>query len=115
VVIKKEKSTTEVRERMREGPGRVVIQNSLKKEEYPPHCRLFAPIILEKGCGIGTHTHTGEAEIFYVVEGEGVYNDNGRECLFQKGDLSVTYSGECHSVRNEKDETMVIMAAILPE
>jgi mannose-6-phosphate isomerase-like protein (cupin superfamily) len=115
MIVKQENCAVEIRERMREGPGQVKIINALVKEQYPPHCRLFAPILLEKGCGIGSHTHTGEAEIFYCIQGEGVYNDNGKECPFRQGDMSVTYSGQSHSVRNEKDETLIIMAAIITE
>ncbi len=115
MIIKNEGMVKEVRENMRGGGGRAIIMHALSKEALPPKFRLLGQIVLEKGCGIGRHEHVNEAEMFFVLQGEGVYDDNGTECILNKGDFSVTYSGQHHAVRNIKDEALIILAAIITE
>lgn len=102
----------ETREGMRGGPGSVKLLSALPAEAMPPHCRLLAPMVLEKGCGIGAHVHEEETEVYCCVAGEGIYNDNGTEHVIKPGDITSTGNGENHSIRNEKDEPLVILAFI---
>ena len=115
MVTKKESMRYNVRENMRGGGGSVHIYDALPQENLPPHCRLLSPIVLNRGCGIGNHVHEGETEVFYCVSGEGVYDDNGTEHVMQAGDISSTGNGEYHSIRNEKDEPLVLLAVITTE
>ena len=39
-------------------------------ENMPENAKMFAEIKLEPGCSLGTHTHTGEYEVFFFHEGE---------------------------------------------
>jgi quercetin dioxygenase-like cupin family protein len=84
-------------------------------EALPGKCRLFSLITLEKGCGIGAHAHSGETEIFYVLQGEGVLDDNGERKAFRKGDSNVCGDGATHAITNEKDEPLVLAAVIVLE
>lgn len=105
----------EIRENMRGGGGSVKIFNALPQEAFPPHCRLLSPLVLNKGCGIGRHDHTGETEIYYCVQGEGIFDDNGAEHVIRAGDITSTGNGAFHGVRNEKDEPLMLLAAIITE
>ncbi len=40
-------------------------------ENMPENAKMFAEIKLEPGCSLGTHTHTGEYEVFFFHEGRG--------------------------------------------
>lgn len=115
MVIRGEEMKNEVRESMRGGPGAVSIRHIASGEALPGKCRLFSIVTLEKGCGIGAHAHAGEAEIFYVLEGEGVLDDNGTQKPFRKGDGHVCGGGAYHAITNEKDEPLVLTAAIILE
>ncbi len=115
MVIEKKDMVLQERENMRGGDGVVKLFHALPEGQLPPHIRLLSPIVLEKGCGIGDHAHNGETEVFYVVRGEGVYNDNGSVRAFREGDMSFTGSGAHHSVYNEKDDPLVLLAAIITE
>ncbi len=33
---------------------------------------------LEPGCSLGYHEHHGESETYYIIQGQGEYNDNGK-------------------------------------
>lgn len=113
--ISKENMVLEKRENMRGGDGIVTIFHAVDHEKLPPHFRLISPVMLEKGCGIGDHAHNGETEVFYVLKGEGVYDDNGIKRSFKTGDMSFTGNGEHHSIYNEKDEPLLLFAAIITE
>jgi mannose-6-phosphate isomerase-like protein (cupin superfamily) len=106
---------SETREHMRGGDGSVNILNLLSKEQLPSKSRLFGLVTLEKGCGIGSHEHNGESEIFYVLSGEGVLDDNGTIRPVKRGDCHVCRSGEYHAIRNESAAPLKFIAAIVLE
>ncbi len=115
MVIKGADMQSELREAMRGGPGRVDILHITGAENLPAKARLFSLITLEKGCGIGPHAHSAETEIFYVLEGEGVLDDNGEVKPFAKGDCNVCGGGATHAVTNEKDEPLRMIAVIIKD
>jgi mannose-6-phosphate isomerase-like protein (cupin superfamily) len=57
------------------------------------HGRLFAHVTLEPGRSIGYHTHEGETEFYYIIKGEGVFNDNGTDVTVYPGDTCATSYG----------------------
>ena len=113
MVINKQDMTTDVREKMRGGSGSVELMHVVPSDALPSKSRLFSVITLQPGCGIGTHEHTDEAELFYVLEGEGVICDNGEDMPFVKGSSHVCGSGESHGVTNTGDKPLVFIAAII--
>lgn len=99
---------------MRGGEGSVLIHEILDKGEYQGHARLMAVITLKPGCSIGEHLHENEEEIFYVLEGEAVYNDNGKTEIMHQGDSCVCLSGQKHSLSNGSEtENLSVFAVIL--
>lgn len=115
MVITSADMQSEIREEMRGGPGYVNIRHIVGAGSLPAKSRLFSLITLEKGCGIGTHAHEAETEIFYVLDGEGVLNDNGELKPFARGDCNVCGGGATHAVTNEKDEPLRMIAVIIKE
>ena len=96
---------TEYRENMRGGNGVVEITNFVTPAELNDKGRLFANITLKPGCGIGYHVHENDSEIFYLMKGEALYNDNGTECVCTAGDVMVCPAGSGHAIacKGEKD------------
>lgn len=111
--INPQEMQSEKRENMRGGEGIVDLLHIVSKEHLPAKTRLFSLVTLEKGCGIGKHEHKGEAEIFYVLSGEGEIDDNGTLRRFGKGDCAICRSGEYHAVTNKNEEPLKIIAAII--
>ncbi len=103
----------ETKVNMRGGDGQVLVTTLLDKHEYQGAARLVATLTLEKGCSIGGHIHENEEEIFYVVAGTATYDDNGKTVTLNKGDSCLCLGGESHSLRNDGDETLVVVAVIL--
>ena len=69
---------TERMEAMCGGKGHVLIKHILGEKELNGKCGLYAEVTLEPGCSLGYHEHHGESETYYILTGEGNYDDNGR-------------------------------------
>ena len=104
---------TAYNEKMRGGNGTVEITNFATPEELNNKGRLFANITLRPGCGIGFHMHENESELFYVIKGEAVYNDNGTEYPVSAGDVMVCPAGTGHAVSNNGTEVVELCAVIV--
>lgn len=115
MVIKNTDMQSEARDNMRGGGGSVGLLHLVPSEHLPAKARLISLITLETGCGIGRHEHTGESEVFYVLSGEGVLDDNGTARTVRAGDCCICKSGECHAISNERSEPLKLMAIILLE
>lgn len=113
MVIKAENMQTDIRENMRGGNGAVNLQGLVPSESLPVRSRLFSLVTLEPGCGIGPHVHEGETEIYYVLEGEGVLDDNGEQVALRAGDCNVCGSGAFHAIANESDKPLKFIAVII--
>jgi len=103
----------EIREKMRGGSGSVEIVHIFKKDELMGKARLFARIILKKDCSIGFHTHDNEEEIYYIISGKGIVDDDGSSYEVTAGDAILTGNGAGHSIGNEQDEPLEVLAVIL--
>ena len=97
------------------GKGITKMKDLATKEQMYGHCRLFSHIVLDPGCSIGYHTHTNETEFYYILKGEALFSDNGREVLLHAGDVAATGYGEGHSLENQTDEPVELMALIVLE
>lgn len=115
MVIKSADMKSETREAMRGGPGHAGLLHIVGADNLPTKSRLFTLMTLEKNCGIGPHVHAEETEIYYVLAGEGVLNDNGVVKTLAKGDANVCGGGATHAITNEKDEPLVVLAVIIKD
>jgi mannose-6-phosphate isomerase-like protein (cupin superfamily) len=103
----------EVRERMREGKGTIEILHLFRKEELRGKTRLFARLRLPRGSSIGYHLHEGEEELFYILSGAGLVTEQGVTSRVGPGDAVLTGGGGGHSIENQDDEPLELIAAIL--
>ena len=104
---------TAYNENMRGGNGVVELTSFATPEELNNKGRLFGNITLNPGCGIGYHVHENESELFYVIKGTVLYNDNGVECTLGVGDVMICPSGTGHAVSNNGEEVAQLCAVIL--
>ena len=101
MVHRKADFRVETRERMRDGNGSVQIEHLWNVErDLKAPTRMFGRLTLNPGCSIGFHRHDGEEEIFYIVSGSAVADDNGTEVTLEAGDTLLTGNGAGHAIRN---------------
>lgn len=113
MIQRAEDMENESREKMRGGSGSIELKHILKQDQIKGKCRLFSELVLKPGCSIGTHRHDEEEEIFYILEGEGLVEDNGIKQPVKAGDVMLTGGGASHSVENTGTADLKIMAVIL--
>ncbi len=103
----------EYREAMRGGNGTVEITSFATPAELNDKGRLFANITLKPGCSIGYHVHEADSELFYLIKGEAVYNDNGTDCTVSAGDVMLCPAGTGHAIANNGTEDVELCAVIV--
>ena len=101
-------------EGMRGGKGIVAVERLLDEKQLDGKCRMYARITLEPHASIGYHVHQGDSEAYFILSGEGSYNDNQEKTLAVKpGDLTYTGSGRGHGIENTGGADLVMMALII--
>lgn len=97
------------------GKGQLEMEHLLEvgKNEFNGKGRLFAKNTLKPGCSIGFHKHEGDAETYYILKGEAIFDDNGTKTVLKAGDLAYTPNGESHSIENTGDTDLEFLALIL--
>ena len=113
MIKKPSEFNVELRENMRGGDGTVILTGFVTPEELNDKGRLFGKITLKPGCGIGYHIHENDSELFYILKGVATYSDNGTETKLSEGELAVTPKGTGHSIKNDTDEDVELIALIV--
>ena len=114
-VRRKGELTTESKTGLRDGKGTIVIEHLMEadKGEFYGRGRLFALITVAPGNSVGYHVHEEDMECYYVLEGEGRYDDNGTETTIKEGDTTITLKGEGHALYNDGNKDLVVLALVL--
>lgn len=105
--------TVEKIENMCGGKGHVLIERLLGEKELDGKCGLYAKVTIEKDCTLGYHEHHGETETYYILSGDGMYDDNGKKYPVKAGDVTFCCDGNGHALDNTGDTDLVFMALII--
>lgn len=108
-----DKLKTERVENMCGGKGHVIIRHILGEKELNGKCGLYAQVTIEPGCSLGYHEHHNESETYYILSGNGMYNDNGTQRPVTVGDVTYTPNGCGHAMEPVGDQPLVFMALII--
>lgn len=95
------------------GAGYITKEELITPEQRGEHCRLFNRITLKPNCEIGHHEHHGETEAYYILEGEGMYEEDGVAISVEAGDVTFCDDGHGHGLKNTGTEDLVMVALIL--
>ena len=98
-----------------EGKEQMLMTNLADFDMSDPRIRLFSMVQVKPGQEVQYHMHIGESETYFILSGKGVYNDNGKKVDVVPGMVTLTPSGEGHSIKNTGDEMLVFVALILAE
>ncbi len=100
------------KEGLRGGPGSASLKLYLGADDAE-HCSMAAQITLNPHSGIGEHNHVDDAELYVILSGKAMANDNGKMVELGAGDAMWTSNGECHSLYNHTDEPTVLLAVVV--
>ena len=103
-----------VKEKSGTGVGEFTLEKLLDMSQMKDRANLYARVIVPPGSSVGYHEHHGDEEAYYILSGEGVYDDNHASVRTLKaGDLTWTPDGCGHSIENKGTEDLVFMALVL--
>lgn len=110
------KEHVEVKENVRGGVGSIEFRYILEGDELLGHADMFARLILKPHSSIGWHQHEHNTEPYLILRGEGVFTDNdGSKTVVKSGDVCTIEVGHSHSIENNSDEDLELIALILKE
>lgn len=112
MVRKPHEMKTEVREKMRGGPGSVRVTSLFEPAEFKALVRLCARLSIAPGSGIGLHEHAAEDEVYVIVKGEGLLDEGNGPCKVSPGDAILTGRGSKHSIVNSGSSELELLAFI---
>ena len=97
------------------GEGTMIAKHLTDKAGLYNHGRMFAHVILPPGVSVGEHSHFNETDFYYVIKGEAVLTDNGKEIIMHAGDLAYASHGESHAIANRSDKDVEMICLIETE
>ena len=86
----------------------------LTKKEMKDSSRLYGKVIVPPGCALAYHTHENEGEAYHILQGTGLYNDNGTKYEVHAGDTTFTSDGAGHAIENIIDRKTLVQIIIGP-
>ena len=75
--------------------------------------KQFSYVELDSGEEVPFHIHEGNAENYYIISGQGVYNDNGKDIPVSDGVITFTPSGQGHALKNTGKDKLCFIALVL--
>ena len=93
----------------------IIFKRSWRNDdkELNGKCGLYAKVTIEPGCSLGYHEHHNESETYFILAGQGDYDDNGTVRPVKAGDVTYTPDNHGHALTNTGDTDLVFMALII--
>ncbi|MGQ9622585.1 MAG: cupin domain-containing protein [Candidatus Caldatribacteriaceae bacterium] len=84
-------------------------------EDFDSCLRFMHETTLPPGASIGLHTHEGNEELYFVIEGKGEMTVDGETAIMEPGDVCLTKSGSSHTFRNigDTDLRIIVIEALV--
>lgn len=110
------KNEAVVKENLRGGKGSITLYPILSPEELMGHGTMYARVVIPPHCSIGWHQHVGNTEPYYIIKGEGTFIDNDESrTTVHPGDICTIACGQWHSMENNSEEDMEMIALVINE
>ena len=90
-----------------------IIEPLLTPEQLNGKCRMFAKVTILAGHELPQHSHHNETETYYILSGEGLYDDDGKKIPAKPGDTFFCADGHSHGITPLGDEPIVFIALII--
>ncbi len=95
------------------GKGFITVKRLLDEKQLNGKCGLFNEVTIAPGNSLGYHEHHHESETYYILAGEGEYDDNGTKRMVKAGDVTFTADNQAHGIENTGTVDLVFMALII--
>lgn len=113
MIKKNDELKVDVHQEFRGGKGSVTMEHFMDRRMANGMGRLFARSILPPGASVGLHKHEGDCEVYYILEGRALVNDNGTDVELGPGDINFCPDGGSHGIENIGNSDLSYIAIIL--
>lgn len=105
------------REAFTNGVGGGYATHALPPGEKMPGSRfqMVSRIELDPGSSIGPHLHGENEEVYWILSGEGIYNEDGTEVPAGPGDVFIALQGHTHGLKNTGSGPLEMIAVIVAD
>lgn len=96
------------------GKGKVVVERNITREDEIQGLDMLASVFVDVGASIGYHEHIEDSEGYFIIEGEGIFIDDGKiEKAVEKGDFCFIHKGQGHGMMNTGHIPLKMMAIVI--
>ncbi len=89
------------------------LEMLLTEEQMNNKIRFYAKVTMKKGAEVEVHQHINEMESYYILSGEGIYEEDGKKYPAKAGDHFYCNDGSSHGIVATSEEPLVFMALII--
>ena len=97
----------------KKGKGEIFITHLLTPAEMVGKCAMFASVRIPPGASLNPHQHVDNNETYYILQGTGLYTDNGTTYTVKAGDTTFCADGDTHGIENVGDDDLIFIALII--
>ena len=94
------------------GTGKIISDHIIDEKLFGGANSLYARVTLHPGNGVPLHKHVGNNETYYIVKGEGMYQDGDIKAKVKPGYVTFCADGGSHALMNTGMEDLVFIALI---
>lgn len=114
-MIKNEKDVVLNFEYNEKGIKKMSLSDLRDFEGINPKIEMYSHVKLNAGEKVNFHMHIGECEIYYILKGKALYDDNGEKVMAEEGTVTFTPSGSGHGIENVGDDVLEFMALVIKD
>ncbi len=93
-----------------DGEGTVFVRQLLGEPgDFDSSMSFMHETTLPPGTTIGEHLHEGNEELYYIIDGRGEMNVDGKTIMMSPGDVCLTKTGSTHQLTNVGDTDLRIV------
>lgn len=95
------------------GKGEIELYPVLNEEDLMGKGEVMLRMVLPPGSSIGYHQHLGNFEVYYIISGKGIFQDQEEERPIRAGEAGFIRPGQFHGLMNTGSGEMVVVAVVL--
>ena len=92
-----------------EGEGLCKHATVFEGSEFATNVRFLNYTVVPVGGSFGVHTHGADNELYIVLEGKGIYEENGEKVAVCTGDIMVNAPFASHRIINDGESDLRLL------
>jgi mannose-6-phosphate isomerase-like protein (cupin superfamily) len=99
----------EIQRRCHAGKGSINFREVFRESDFKSSLQYLHETSVMPNSTIGYHKHSGDEEIYFIVEGSGIMTVDGQRRKVSSGDAIITHSGSSHGLSNNSNRELKIL------